>query len=226
MGNIKPINIKIKNIAKQYGDKVVLEDINLKIKNDSFISILGKSGAGKSTLLNIISLIESYSKGEFMFNEINITKHKDYVDLRRQFVGIIFQSYNLISNLSCEENIILPLIYSNNNINKKYYNTLINELDLGEIEKKPVYMLSGGEKQRVAVARSLINNPSPIIADEPTGNLDKENKWGVFNILAREHKKGRAILIVTHDEELAGKSKNRYILSKGKLHENKKRATI
>ena len=219
MGNIKPINIKIKNIAKQYGDKVVLEDINLKIKNDSFISILGKSGAGKSTLLNIISLIESYSKGEFMFNEINITKHKDYVDLRRQFVGIIFQSYNLISNLSCEENIILPLIYSNNNINKKYYNTLINELDLGEIEKKPVYMLSGGEKQRVAVARSLINNPSLIIADEPTGNLDKENEQKVMEYFQYLSSIGKSIVMVTHNENLLEYSDKAFYLRNGKLEE-------
>ncbi len=220
MGDIKNIDIKLCNITKNFGDRQILKNINLNIKNDSFISILGKSGAGKSTLLNIVSLIESYSTGKFRFNGENIMRKKDYVDLRREFIGIIFQSYNLISSLTCEENIILPSIYSNVNVDKMYYDKLIEELGLKEIIKKPVYVLSGGEKQRVAVARSLINNPSLIIADEPTGNLDKENKWNVFNILKREYNRGRAILIVTHDEELAEKGKSKYILSKGILYEN------
>lgn len=219
MRDVKSINIELKNIEKRFGTRQILKDINLDIKNDSFISILGKSGAGKSTLLNIISLIESYTMGDFLFNGKKIFKKKDYVDLRREYIGIIFQSYNLIPNLSCEDNIILPSIYSKNNINKLYYDKLINELGLKEIIKKPVYVLSGGEKQRVAVARSLINNPSLIIADEPTGNLDKDNKWSVFNILKREYNNGRAVLIVTHDEELAKKTRSRYILDKGILYE-------
>lgn len=217
--SIKEVNIKLQDIKKEYNDKEVLKGININISNESFFSILGKSGAGKSTLLNIMGLIENCSQGEYSFNDTAIKNTKDYSYLRKEYIGIIFQSYNLIKKLTCEENIKLPLLYSKKTIEKNYYKELIERLNLQEILKKPVSVLSGGEKQRVAVARSLVNNPSLIIADEPTGNLDSENKWKVFEILKEEHEKGRGVVIVTHDEELASKTEKKYFLNKGLLYE-------
>lgn len=208
------LEIELKHIKKRY-DKLVLEDINLKICDKSFIAIVGKSGSGKSTLMNILGLIEDYDDGEYIFNGKKIKNGTDYNDIRGNNIGFIFQSYHLIPALTCRENIELPLLYGKKS--ERSCDSIVKELNIENLLGKKINTLSGGEKQRVAVARALVRNPSLIIADEPTGNLDDSNKWMVYKILRREHEKGRGVIIITHDMELAEKADQKYILKDGKL---------
>lgn len=217
---IKELEIELKNITKAY-DRPVLKDIILTINNDSYITIVGKSGSGKSTLMNILGLIEEYDDGVYTFNGEKIRKGKDYSTIRSESIGFIFQSYNLIPTMTCMENIVLPLQYSKKPIEE--FDNVIDLLKIRDLLQKPVVYLSGGERQRVAIARALILNPSLIIADEPTGNLDSGNRDVVLEILANENRKGRAIVMITHDTEIAMNAKNVYTLEEGVLHENKKK---
>ena len=210
------LDIRIKGVKKSYNDNCVLSNIDLNINNDTFYAIVGKSGAGKSTFMNILGLIEEFDDGEYIFNGEKIEKNIDYNYLRLNNIGFIFQSYNLIPTLTPRENIMLPLLYKrgrSSNIDR-----LCKELDIQSLLDKDVKVLSGGEKQRVAIARALVMNPSLIIADEPTGNLDEENRQIVFELLRKEHKKGRAIVMITHDNDAAGQADNILILSNGELH--------
>lgn len=208
-------NVRMIDIVKKY-DREVLSGVNLEINQESYIAIEGKSGAGKSTLMNILGLIEGYDGGEFYFNNTEIKNNKDYSSLRLKDIGFIFQNYNLISTLTCQENILLPLMYAKRKESK--FDELVEQLGISALLEKKVNVLSGGEKQRVAIARALILNPSMIIADEPTGNLDEANRDIVLDILQKENKKGRAIVVITHDSTVAQKAKKQYVLEGGKLH--------
>lgn len=213
MNNLK---IEIEGLRKSY-NRPILKNINLKITNESYISIVGESGAGKSTLMNILGLIEGYEEGSYKFNNQLIDNRKDYAQLRMDNIGFIFQTYNLIPTLTCRENILLPSLFSS----KKNTNfvELVEQLNIIHLLDQPVRVLSGGEKQRVAIARALILDPALIIADEPTGNLDENNRDIVLNILLVEHKKGRAVITITHDKNLARKFNKILTLYKGELHE-------
>ncbi len=138
--------------------------------------------------------------------------------MRRTQIGFIFQSYNLIPTLTCEENIRLPLLYESFNDDKRV-KLLMNALDISVLSKQRVTTLSGGEKQRVAIARALALNPCLILADEPTGNLDPRNRDIIFSVLREEHKNGRAVLVITHDEITAQNASRRMILEGGILRE-------
>lgn len=214
---VEELCIELRNIRKSY-DKPVLTDINLKINNDSYVTIVGKSGSGKSTLMNILGLIEDYDAGTYIFNDIVIRNNRDYHKIRNEKIGFIFQSYNLIPSLTCKENILLPLQYSDTkNVD---LDELVELLDIAHLLDKRVVVLSGGEKQRVAIARSLILNPSLIIADEPTGNLDGINTDIVLDLLDKQHQKGRAIVMITHSESVAKRAKVTYRLENGVLNES------
>jgi len=196
----------------------VLTDINLQVTNDSYITIVGKSGSGKSTLLNILGLVEGYDSGSYTFNGTKIHNGVDYARLRLENIGFIFQSYNLISTMSCKENILLPTMY-NKRKQVQSFDELVELLDIGPLLDQRVNTLSGGEKQRVAIARSLILDPCLILADEPTGNLDPKNRDIILNMLQHENKKGRGILLITHDEAIAAQAKTKLTLTGGKLVE-------
>lgn len=213
---IKDLKLVMRDIKKSY-DKPVLNGISLEADNNSYIAIVGKSGSGKSTFMNILGLIEDYDSGEYYFNDTKIKKGKDYHKIRSANIGFIFQSYNLIPTLTCKENIMLPLQYGNGT--SVDLEEIVKELDIEPLLDKRVVLLSGGERQRIAIARALILNPNLIIADEPTGNLDAVNKERVLNILDKEHKKGRGIILITHDDEVAKRTKKIYCLREGILHE-------
>lgn len=213
---MEKLQITLRNVKKSY-NKPVLTNINLNITNDSYLAIEGKSGSGKSTLMNILGLIENFDGGEYIFNGVNIKNGKDYSNIRLNNIGFIFQSYNLISTMTSRENIMLPLIYDNNiNVDVEQ---LAKDLDILDLLDKDVNVLSGGEKQRIAIARALVLNPSLIIADEPTGNLDEYNRQLVFELLRKEHNKGRAIIMITHDPSTAKQANMVYRLYQGELHE-------
>ena len=209
------LNLQLSHLQKSYA-RPVLTDVNLQITNDSYVTIVGKSGSGKSTLLNILGLVEGYDGGEYVFNGVRIRNYVDYAKLRLENIGFIFQSYNLIPTLSCRENILLPTLYNRRN-RVQSFDDLVELLDIGPLLSQRVTTLSGGAKQRVAVARALILDPCLILADEPTGNLDPKNRQLIFQLLRREHQKGRGILLITHDQETARQADLIYTLEDGQL---------
>ena len=211
------LHLELKHIQKSYL-RPVLSDVNLDVTNDSYVTIVGKSGSGKSTMLNILGLVEGYDRGEYWFNGKLIRNGIDYSRLRLENIGFIFQSYNLIPTLSCKENILLPTLYNRHN-QEQSFEELVELLDLGPLLSQRVTTLSGGEKQRVAIARSLILDPCLILADEPTGNLDPKNRDIIMNLLRHEHEKGRGIILITHDMQIAREADTVYLLEGGKLAE-------
>lgn len=212
---MKELHLVLSHLQKSY-KRPVLTDINLEVTNDSYVTIVGKSGSGKSTMLNILGLVEGYDGGEYHFNGTLIRNGMDYSRLRLENIGFIFQSYNLIPTLSCKENILLPLLYNKRNTVQDF-DELVALLNLEPLLSQRVTTLSGGEKQRVAIARSLILDPCLILADEPTGNLDPKNRDLIMNLLRREHEKGRGIILITHDMEVARSADTVYMLQDGML---------
>lgn len=212
---MKELHLELRHLKKTY-TRPVLVDVNLEVTNDSYVTIVGKSGSGKSTMLNILGLLENCSGGEYIFNGIPIVNGVDYSRLRLENIGFIFQSYNLISTLSCKENILLPLLYNKHNAVQDF-DELVELLDLAPLLSQRVNTLSGGEKQRVAIARALILDPCLILADEPTGNLDPKNRDLIMQLLRREHEKGRGVILITHDMEVARSADTIYLLQDGIL---------
>ncbi len=213
---MKELHIQISHLQKSY-TRPVLTDINLEVRNDSYVTIVGKSGSGKSTMLNILGLVEGYDAGEYCFNGTRICNGVDYFRLRLENIGFIFQSYNLIPTLSCKENILLPTVYDRHNPMQSF-DELVDLLDLAPLLSQRVTTLSGGEKQRVAIARSLILDPCLILADEPTGNLDPKNRDIIMNLLLHEHRKGRGIILITHDMQIAQQAETKLLLENGVLY--------
>jgi lipoprotein-releasing system ATP-binding protein len=216
--------IKLKNISKSYGNEKIINNISLEIDHGEFVSVVGPSGAGKTTLLNIIGTIEDYnidSSTELKLNDINISSLNDIQisEFRNKNIGFIFQFHQLLPELNNLENIILPAMIGNQS--KKSYQDRAHELaDLLGINKilyKNPDSISGGERQRVAVARSLINNPKILLADEPTGNLDSENEKIIMNLFKKlNSEKGLTIVLVTHNKDFAKISNKCYTIKDGK----------
>ncbi|MGL4875023.1 MAG: ABC transporter ATP-binding protein [Clostridium sp.] len=205
------MDIKIKNIYKTYGKKnnlvKALNGVDLEIKEGEMVAIIGKSGSGKSTLLNIIGLIDDMDSGEYILNEENINgiSDKALASLRNKSFGFIFQHFGLINDISVFKNIKIPLEYakvSKKEIKERVLESL-REVKLEEKVKEKPKNLSGGQCQRVSIARALINKPDVIIADEPTGALDKATGKEIMEIFKRVNKEGKTIIIVTHDLEVA-----------------------
>ena len=204
--------ITLKNINKYYmsgHEKYhALKDINITFPDKGLVSIVGKSGSGKSTLLNIIGGIDNYDSGELIIDNLNTNNFnkKDYNSYRNTYIGFIFQEFNVVKNLSVYDNIALSLRLKNENIkdNHELILNTIKSVGLTGKEHRKMNQLSGGERQRVAIARAIVKNPKVIIADEPTGNLDKKNRDIVMDIL-KEIAKNKLVIIVTHDKSLAKK---------------------
>ena len=200
--------IEIKNITKSFGQLQVLKGVNLLVNDKEIVSIVGASGAGKTTLLQIIGTLDKPDSGEILFDNNNILKLKDdkLSDFRNKNIGFVFQFHQLLPEFTALENIMIPALIARkkeSETNKKAQN-LLDMLGLSaRVNHKP-NELSGGEKQRVAVARALINDPAVILADEPSGSLDSENKEELHNLFFDLREKlGQTFIIVTHDENLA-----------------------
>jgi len=190
-------------ITKSFGSKKVINKFTTKINDGDFISIVGNSGSGKTTLLNLLGLIETPDYGEISIDGIKNPNKKQKMLLRRNLLGYIFQNYALVENDTVESNLKIALEYINS-INKlEEIRDALDYVNLSGFEKKKIYELSGGEQQRVAIARVILKKCKYIFADEPTGNLDKENSDIIFKLLKQLNKNGCTIIYVTHDIALA-----------------------
>lgn len=191
-------------LSKVYDNRVVLNNISFDVLKGEFISIMGPSGSGKSTLLNIISGNEVLDNGSVLINDEDITKYneKKLSVLRNSTVGFVYQFFNLIEELSAYDNIMLPIYLKSKKIDLIFFNELIDDLNIKDLLNRTVSKLSGGEKQRVAIARSLIYKPQILMLDEPTGNLDTENRNNIMKLLKMINVKySMTIIQVTHDFE-------------------------
>lgn len=195
--------IELKNISKFFGDKVLFENFSLKINKGDSVVVTGQSGSGKSTLLNILSLIEPVDSGNIIWNGKIIDKidTKQTEKIMRNEIGYLFQNYALIDNDTVLNNLKLSATYVKNKKNIDY-NRLLSEVDLNVDLNKKIYLLSGGEQQRVALARLFIKPCSIIFADEPTGNLDSNNSKKIIDKLFELNDKGKTLVVVTHDLSL------------------------
>ena len=201
--------IVAKDINKIYRndtvEKKALININLDVDLGEFIIILGASGSGKSTLLNILGTIDSATSGTLFINDVDITKHffDDLTIFRRENIGIIYQDNNLIDSLTVEKNIMMTVLLSEKEVDIKYFNRLVDFMDLRGILLKFPNQLSGGEKQRISIARALLSKPLLVLADEPTGNLDHENSINIMKLLKECNEEFKqTIIMVTHDLNL------------------------
>lgn len=214
--------LKGNNISKSFGDVKVLDNINLEFKLGNIISIFGGSGAGKSTLLYILSTLEKPDLGSVEFKEKNLISlsGNDLSKFRNENIGFVFQSHNLLSEFNVFENICIPGYVSKDKYRgvEERANQLIKDLDIQDKSKNMPNQLSGGEQQRVAIARSLINSPDIIFADEPTGNLDETNSKKFISLIKKLNKKyKKTFVIVSHNKEFLKISDHSYELINGKL---------
>jgi ABC-type lipoprotein export system ATPase subunit len=214
---------KLNNIYKSYDNEktFVLNNLLLEVNNGDLLAITGKSGSGKSTLLNILSTIDKPTRGYYTFNNINLDNmtNDQLASFRNSHIGVVFQEYNLFSEFTVQENILLPTVFNKNKNN--YFDEITKLLGIDFLLDKKAKLLSGGEQQRVAVARAMINNPDMILADEPTGNLDKDNAEQLFKMLKNLNERGVTVIAVTHNLNFAEKFKNIYELKDGQLFKQK-----
>lgn len=202
--------IVLKDLRKRFGvgdvEHYAIDGIDLTIQRGEFIAIMGPSGCGKTTLLNVLGLLDSKIEGDYELEEHPVASlsSRRQAHIRSQQIGFIFQSFNLITRLSVIENVALPLIYKGmaqtNRLKKA--SAILHTFHLGEREYYMPYQLSGGQTQRVAIARALVNDPSIILADEPTGNLDSHASHIIMEELSDLHKRGNTIIMVTHNPRL------------------------
>lgn len=193
--------IKLENITKLYNGNLIFSNLNLEIEKGEFLGITGKSGAGKSTLLNIIGLLEECD-GDVIIKEKKIS-YRDTKEVRKLLkneIGYLFQNYALIDDLTVYENLKIALDKTPKKEGRKLALQELNKLGLGDILDKKVFQLSGGEQQRVAIARLKLRNSEIILADEPTGSLDQKNGKIIMNLLKEFHNQGKTIIMVSHDE--------------------------
>jgi putative ABC transport system ATP-binding protein len=203
--------ILITDIGRKYviGAETIhaLKSVTLTIKKGEFVALMGPSGSGKSTLMNILGCLDTPTKGEYILNGINASEMSDseLAEVRNQEIGFVFQTFNLLPRSSAKENVALPLVYAG--VKKEDRDTraikALENVGLGNrVDHKP-NELSGGQRQRVAVSRAFINNPSIILADEPTGNLDSKTSVEIMALIEEIHAKGNTIILVTHEEDIA-----------------------
>lgn len=201
--------IKIDNLVKTYGkdegEVHALKGISLSINEGELVAIVGASGSGKSTLLNIIGCIDKATSGEYYLDgqNVGILKERQLAKSRNNLIGFVLQYFGLVNTYSVYENIELPLIYGRIKNKKEKIINIMKKLNIEEKKDKLPSELSGGQNQRVAIARALVNNPKLILADEPTGALDKHNSQEVMKILLQLNKEGKTVIIVTHDENIS-----------------------
>lgn len=203
--------IRLNDIRKSYflgkQELPVLKGINLTIHQNEYVALMGPSGSGKSTLMNILGCLDTPTSGEYILNEKNVSKMADdqLADVRNMEIGFVFQQFNLLPRLTAWENVALPLIYAgaNKKDREERARIMLQKVGLGDRGHHKPNELSGGQSQRVAIARALINNPSLLLADEPTGNLDSKTSVEIMELFGKLHEQGNTVVLVTHEEDIA-----------------------
>ncbi|MFS1900034.1 ABC transporter ATP-binding protein [Vibrio lentus] len=217
--------VELSNIGKHYsnGDTEIraLDGVDLSIEKGEFLSILGPSGSGKSTLMNMLGCLDKPTEGEYQLDGKNVAalSANDLAGIRNQKIGFVFQSFNLLEYASALDNVALPLVYSGSKAKERRERAaaLLEQVGLGDrLDHKP-NQLSGGQKQRVAIARALVNDPQIILADEPTGALDSKSGAEIEALFNQLHAEGRTLIIVTHDNSLAERTKRIVTIKDGKV---------
>ena len=215
--------IQLKNITKKYGEHLILDNIDLQIREGDFICIFGKSGVGKSTILNIMGTMENYDSGDLIIcsrlNPVRSAKNREY--LRREKIAYLFQNFALVENLTVEENMKLATKYSKVRNKSECISSALRSMRVLDKLKSKVYELSGGEQQRVAMARNMVKPFEILLADEPTGSLDYENKMIVIDALLRLNDEGKTIVVVSHDKDFEKIAKKSYMIENGSIKEIK-----
>ncbi len=215
--------IELENIAKVYRmgkvEVYALREITLSIKQGEIVSIIGASGSGKSTLLNIMGCLDRSTSGRYIFNGADVTKLNDnkLAEMRNRKFGFVFQEYNLLPRASALSNVELPLIYGGSRHKHQQAMEALERVGLATRAKHKPTELSGGEQQRVAIARALINNPSLILADEPTGNLDSAAGAEIISIFQQLNQDGITVIIVTHEANIASQTQRVIRLHDGEI---------
>ncbi len=217
--------IETENLVKVFRTEEVettaLDNVDLKVDEGEFVSLMGPSGCGKSTLLHILGLIDNPTDGHYRFlgEEVSGYTESKRVNLRKANIGFVFQSFNLINELTVYENVELSLVYNKvpASDRKKRVEEVLEKMDMGHRRNHFPLQLSGGQQQRVAVARAIVNQPNLILADEPTGNLDSEHGDEVMKILTKLNQEGSTIFMVTHSQENADHSNRTIRLLDGKI---------
>ena len=221
MQNDVDTQILMKNITKKYGEHLILENIDLQIRKGDFICIFGKSGGGKSTLLNIIGTLENYDSGDLISfskqNPIRSVKDRDY--LRREKIAYLFQNFALVENMTVEENMKLAIKYRKVKDKAGCITSALRAMGVSDKLKSKVFELSGGEQQRVAMARNMVKPFEILLADEPTGSLDYENKMIVIEALIRLNREEKTIVVVSHDKDFEQIAKKSYLIENASIRE-------
>jgi len=217
--------LEVRNLRKSFTNQskpiLILDDLSFELGLNETMSIVGRSGSGKSTLLSIISGLESYDEGSISFEDVVYRKmnEDDFTKLRRYQISTIFQSFHLLSHLNVLENVMLSLEIKGENQIKEKSLEVLDQVGLSHRLSHFPRQLSGGEKQRTAIARSLVASPKLILADEPTGNLDDETASDIFELMMKLVKdKMMSLILVTHDIQLAKQCQHQFFLKEGKLH--------
>jgi putative ABC transport system ATP-binding protein len=211
--------LELKNVYKIYGDLHALDNVDLVVEKGEWVSIMGPSGSGKSTLMNIIGCMDKPTKGQVILDGKDISKadNRELTIIRRDKIGLIFQQFHLVNYLNALENVMLAQYYHSIPDEKEAMEAL-ERVGLADRARHLPSQLSGGEQQRVCVARALINQPEIILADEPTGNLDDKNEEIVVDLFQELHKDGTTLVVVTHDPEVGEVAQRQVLLRNGKIH--------
>jgi putative ABC transport system ATP-binding protein len=210
--------LEMKDISKVYGQLKALQNINLTVKQGEWLAIMGPSGSGKTTMMNIIGCMDKPSAGEVILDGVNISREssRNLTTIRRDKIGLIFQQFHLVNYLTALENVMVAQYYHSMPDEKEAMEAL-ERVGLASRARHLPSQLSGGEQQRVCIARALINYPMLILADEPTGNLDEANEQIVIDIFKQLHAEGSTIIVVTHDPEVAEDAERTVVLEHGRI---------
>ena len=222
--------LKCENVRKVYGARnnqvVALDHINLSVQKGEFVAIVGASGSGKSTLLHILGSVDKPTDGKVLIEgtDISTMNRTQAAIFRRRKVGLVYQFYNLIPTLTVRKNILMPLLLDKRNPSKEYFEKIVHSLGIEDKLEALPSQLSGGQQQRVAIARSLIYRPALLLADEPTGNLDRKNGEEIIDLLKLSNRNlEQTILLITHDEKIALEADRVITIEDGKIVGDQKR---
>jgi putative ABC transport system ATP-binding protein len=223
--------IHLQEIRKSYfigkNELEVLKGISLDIFKNEYVALMGPSGSGKSTLMNILGCLDTPSQGSYVLNGKDVSQMEDnaLAEVRNKEIGFVFQQFNLLPRLTALENVALPLVYAG--MTRKQRNEkamhVLSLVSLTDRSHHKPNELSGGQSQRVAIARALVNDPSIILADEPTGNLDTKTSYEIMNIFGEIHRNGNTVVLVTHEEDIAGHAHRVVRLRDGIIESDKKK---